>query len=260
MPELVEVEYYRRLAERALHRKIARVHAPDAWFLKRGLTATVLRRALRGRHFVAARRIGKLLLLDVDDGAVLGLHFGMSGRLIVDSTIGVDDLVYASRREEPAWDRLRLLFIDGGRLLLRDPRRLGAVELDPDETRLGPDAATVSPAAFRKVLGVSTVPVKARLLDQSRLAGVGNLIADETLWRAGLDPARPVDSLEPADLRTLHRHLRRTVADLLARGGSHTGDLMMSRMRGGVCPRDGAPLLRRTVGGRTTYSCPAHQR
>ena len=97
-------------------------------------------------------------------------------------------------------------------------------------------------------------------MDQARLAGVGNLLADETLWRAGLDPRRPAGSLTHSELRRLHRHLRAAVSDLISRGGSHAGDLMPARARGGVCPRDGSPLTRGTVGGRTTWWCPAHQR
>jgi formamidopyrimidine-DNA glycosylase len=91
------------------------------------------------------------------------------------------------------------------------------------------------------------------------VAGIGNLLADEMLWRAGLDPARPAGDLTPAELRRLHRHLRRTLDELDERGGSHTGDLQAARVRGAVCPRDRAPLERRTIGGRTTYSCPHHQ-
>jgi formamidopyrimidine-DNA glycosylase len=102
--------------------------------------------------------------------------------------------------------------------------------------------------------------LKARLLDQGRVAGVGNLIADEALWRAGLDPARPAGSLTPAETRRLHKHLRATVEELLERGGSHTGDVFHARNPEGRCPRDGTPMIRRTVGGRTTWSCPTHQR
>ena len=70
---------------------------------------------------------------------------------------------------------------------------------------------------------------------------------------------RPAGSLTPNELRRLHRHLKGTVADFLERGGSHTGDLMPERRRGGVCPKDGTPLVRETVGTRTTYWCPQHQ-
>src|SRR5581483_937151 len=121
-------------------------------------------------------------------------------------------------------------FADGGHLLMRDPRRLGGVELDPREARLGPDARTIGLAALRDALAGSAAPLKARIMDQQRVAGVGNLIADEALWRAGLLPERPAGSLDANELRRLHRHLRGTVDDLIGRGGSHTGDLIASRM------------------------------
>lgn len=259
MPELPEVERYRALAERALERTVAGVDAPDAWFLKDGLTAERVAAELTGRRFTAARRRGKLLLLDTDGGPTLGLRFGMSGRLLVDAREVIDDYAYASMRDEPAWDRFTVRFDDGGDLRVRDARRLGGVTLDPDEERLGLDALAVTRARLRDLLQ-SDAPLKARLLDQARLAGVGNLLADETLWRSGLDPARTARSLTDDEVRRLHRHLRATIEELSARGGSHTGELMPARVRGGVCPRDGAPLLRRTVGGRTTFSCPVHQR
>ncbi len=263
MPELAEVEAYRRLAEQVVGRRVAAVHAPDAWYLKRGLTAAGAEAALTGRTVTTARRTGKLLLLETNggEGPVVGLRFGMSGRLLVDGRAGVDGLVYASSRDVESWDRFALRFDspEGGDLRMRDPRRLGGVELDPAEARLGPDALTVTRAALARALA-SDAPLKARLMDQSRLAGVGNLAADEALWRAGLDPSRPARSLTPAEVRRLHRHLRVTMADLLERGGSHLGDLTAHRRPGGLCPRDGTALVRRTVGGRTTWSCPSHQR
>ena len=160
----------------------------------------------------------------------------------------------------PHYDRFVVRFQDGGDLRMRDPRRLGGVQLDPYEDRLGPDALTIGEASLRRALEGSTVALKARLLDQTRLAGVGNLVADEALWRAKLSPLRPAGSLTPAETRRLQRHLRATLDDLLARGGSHMGDLLPARRPGGMCPRDGTPLLRATVGGRTTWWCPAHQR
>ena len=275
MPELAEVEAYRRLAESALHRRIAMVAAPDSWYLKGGLDAGSISSALVGRSFVAARRIGKLLLLDTDapgtpetpdagpgsvSGPALGLRFGMTGRLLVDDRLGVDRLLYSSDRSKPEWIRFSIGFADGGRLAMVDPRRLGGVSLDPDEDALGPDAASVGLAALRAGLGTSRAPLKTRLMDQARLAGVGNLIADEALWRAGLDPRRPAGSLTTAETRRLHRHLRAVITDLLERGGSHTGDLLGARVPGGRCPRDGEPLSRAQVGGRTTWWCPRHQR
>ena len=168
MPEILEVEYYRQIAVGGLDRPIEQVDAPDDWFLKRGLTAPQAREALEGERLTAARRRGKLLLADVSSGAVLGLRFGMTGRLLCDDRAGLDDLAYGSDRENPDWDRFTLRFADGGSLVLRDPRRLGGVELDPDESRLGPDALALTPGQLRDALGESTAPLKARLMDQAR--------------------------------------------------------------------------------------------
>jgi formamidopyrimidine-DNA glycosylase len=260
LPELIEVERYRRLAEQALERKIVEIVAPDAWWLKGGLSAGVLTDALLGRHFLAARRTGKRIMLDTsDDGPVLGLKFGMTGRLLVDGTPGMEKLEYGSNRNVEAWDRLVVRFADGGDLRVRDPRRLGGAELDPPEHRLGPDAAGLTLAGLRKVLGDSRIALKARLMDQSKVAGLGNLLVDEALFQAGLDPARPAGRLDDQELKSLHKAIRTTLRNLTKRGGSHTGTLQPARHREGVCPLDGAPLLRRTIGGRTTYSCPVHQ-
>jgi formamidopyrimidine-DNA glycosylase len=260
MPEMIEVEAYRRHARAVLGREIVDVDAPDSWILKRGLTADVVTSELIGRRLVADRRIGKLLLLDTDDaGPTLGLRFGMTGRLLVDGSAPIEELEYGPKRSNPGWDRFALAFDGGGALVLNDPRRLGGVELDPDEDRMGIDAATITPAQLRAAVERSTAPLKARLMDQDRIAGLGNLLTDEILWRAGLDPARPAGDLSSAEQRRLHRHVRATVQLLIERGGSHTGDLQDARVRGGLCPRDGTPLERRTVGGRTTYSCPRHQ-
>ena len=261
MPELAEVDAYRRLATQALGRKVAEVVAPDAWYLRGGLDAGTLRDALVGRRFVDARRVGKVLLLDTDkNGPVLGLRFGMTGRLLVDGTAGVDELLYSSNQELERWDRFGVRFVDGGDLRIRDPRRLGGVELAPPEDRLGPDALSITSEALTAALARSQAPLKARLLDQARLAGVGNLAADEILWRAGLDPGRPAGTLSAKEVTELHEQLVATLRDLIAKGGSHTGDLQAQRQAGGLCPKDGTPLVRRSVGGRTTYSCPKHQR
>lgn len=258
MPELVEVELPRRLAETLIGRTVASVELLDAH-----ASALDQRRfvaAFGGATVLGARRRGKLLLLDTDN-ATLGMHFGMTGRLVVDGRPALEKLVYSPTALETRWLRFAMTITDGGSLELHDPRRLARVSIDPNESALGPDAASVTLAQFRSILGGRTtgIALKARMLDQSRLAGVGNLIADETLWRAGLSPERPAASLEDAEVGRLHRRLRSTITLLLTRGGSHTGDLMASRVRGGLCPKDGHPLSRSTVGGRTTYWCAAHQ-
>jgi len=188
----------------------------------------------------------------------------MTGGLLVDDRAALDRLRHSAGRYTAKWVRLRIRFADGGEFALHDPRRFGRVLLDPDEDLLGPDAATVSPAELRRALGSAMPgggpPLKARLLDQHHLAGVGNLLADEILWRASLSPLRPTASLTGAELRRLYRHLRTTLDELAARGGSHTGDLIEERRPGGHCPGDGSALVSAAVGGRTTWWCPVHQR
>jgi formamidopyrimidine-DNA glycosylase len=258
MPEILEVEAAREvLAARALDREIADVYAPDTWFLKRGTTPESVKFALTGNRFTTARRRGKSMYMDTVEGTRLGLHLGMSGRVIVDDVEAGDPLIYASNRAVEAWVRFGVRFADGGAFMLRDPRRLGAVELDPDESRLGPDALTLTLKELDHALDARTAPVKAVLMDQARVAGLGNLLVDETLWRASIDPGRPPVEIDRDTRKRLHRAIRDTLRVLGRRGGSHTGD--MPRGPDAACPRDGAPLERRTVGGRTTYSCPVHQ-
>jgi formamidopyrimidine-DNA glycosylase len=155
------------------------------------------------------------------------------------------------------WHRFGVHFTDGGDFFLRDPRRLGGVTIDPDEERLGPDALTLTLAQLDHALGARVAPVKAVLMDQARIAGLGNLLVDEILWRAGVDPTQPAVDITREERRVLHRATRDTLRTLGRRGGSHTGD--MPRDVNAPCPRDGAPLMRRTVAGRTTYSCSQHQ-
>jgi formamidopyrimidine-DNA glycosylase len=264
VPEILEVERYRAFAERALDRPITGVWMVDARYGRGGTTPRRLRAALVGHAFTAARRRGKLLLLDADDAPTLGVRFGMTGGLVVDGAEALDRLRYGPGVFDDKWVRARITLADGGHLLLHDPRRFGSLELAPAEGRLGPDALAASLADVRAAVAVraplngSAAPLKARLMDQERLAGVGNLLADEILWRAGLAPARRTP-LDDDELRALHAALRATLRQLARRGGSHTGDLMEERHAGGRCPLEGAELRREVVGGRTTYWCPLHQ-
>lgn len=172
----------------------------------------------------------------------------MAGRIVVDD-----------RRSERGWDRFTLRFEDGGSLALRDRRRLGRVVLDPDLSRLGPDLAEITRREFRERVGRGRAPLKARIMDQSTIAGVGNLLADEALWRARLSPLREAGALSEEELDALRRALRAATRRAISLGGVHTGDLIPHRGRGGHCPRCATPLERATVGGRTTWWCPAEQ-
>ena len=272
MPELPEVESARAVVERsALHRTIADVDDADTWVCRPHQPGE-LRHALVGRELTAAHRRGKSMWCDTsDDGPALGLHLGMSGRIHVSPPAGADaeddeggDYVGtgragAARAVKAEWDRFTLVFEDGGSLRLFDKRRLGRVRLDPDIDALGPDAAEVGAAELRELLGRSHAPVKARLLDQHVIAGVGNLLADEALWQAAVGPARPADELDRDEVTRLARALRTAIRRAVRRGGVHTGEVIEHRKRGGHCPRCGAPMRRATVGGRTTWYCSQDQ-
>jgi formamidopyrimidine-DNA glycosylase len=259
VPELIEVEQYRRAAEAVVGCVVEGVDVLDPQYVKGGADGAAFVDAVTGSTIVGADRLGKLLLVPTDRGHTIGLRFGMTGRLLVDGVSPIERLEYSPAGDLQRWARIRFRFRGGRDLSIIDPRRLGSVALDPDLSGLGPDAASVSLREFRRLLGSSEVAVKARLLDQSKLAGVGNLIADEALWQTEIDPARPARSLDDAEVRRLHQGLRSTIRRLTRRGGSHTGDLQVARRRGATCPRCGAMLSRRTIGGRTTYSCPREQ-
>jgi formamidopyrimidine-DNA glycosylase len=195
----------------------------------------------------------------------------MSGRVLITDAVG--DLTeggdwlggrYGEGGEQPerkaVWDRFTLTFADGGTLRLFDKRRLGRVRLDPDLTALGPDAEHVGLDELGTRIRRGRAPVKARLLDQSVVAGVGNLLADETLWQARLSPRRPVDELTDGDLLTLHAALHQATRAAIEQGGVHTGEVIAFRGPGRHCPRCGTEMARATIGGRTTWWCPEEQR
>src|SRR3954451_15183645 len=191
MPELPEVESARAvIARAALDRRIVDVDDSDTYVCRPHAPGEI-RAALVGRTLTAVNRQGKSIWCDTSgmDGAPtagpeLALHLGMSGHIVVtdadgEPTEGGDWLSSARRREaarnpkNPAWNRFRITFADGGEMRLFDPRRLGRVRLDANRERLGPDAEQITLPQFRARLGRSHAAVKARLLDQSVIAGVG---------------------------------------------------------------------------------------
>lgn len=259
MPELIEVEFYRQAAEATVGRRILGIESPDAWFLKGGVDAAGLADVVTGGRVTATRRHGKLLLIELAGRPTIGLRFGMTGRLVVDGHAPIDQLEYGSGRDDRAWDRITFHLAGGGHIRINDPRRLGGIEVEPDLSRLGPDAVTITPSQLSAALSGS-VALKTRLLDQSRVAGIGNLIADETLWRAGCSPLRAAGSMDRAEMARLVRQLRSAISRLTAGGGSHTGVLQAVRGGGGSCQKCGGLLRRERVGGRTTIWCPTHQR
>jgi formamidopyrimidine-DNA glycosylase len=246
MPELPEAERARKTLEAALGRRVVAVDDRDS-YVCRPHTAGEIAAGLIGHRFATAQRRGKFLWLETEDGPTLGLHLGMAGSIIVDPA------------EHTRWDRFSLEFEDGGGFALRDKRRLGRAVLNPDHGHVGPDAAEVSRAEFRPRVGRGTAPVKARLLDQNAISGVGNLLADEALWRAKIAPRRRVSELSVDQLDLLRREVRAAVRSAMRKGGAHTGAFNAARGPQGLCPRDGTHLARATVGGRTTFWCPTCQ-
>jgi formamidopyrimidine-DNA glycosylase len=269
MPELPEVESARAVIERnGLRRRIADVDDSDA-FVCRPHARGEIRHALLGGEFVTAMRRGKSMWCQTgpfSDEVTLGIHLGMSGKIVIADADGteVDGGDYWERGRQPGdyrWARFTVTFADGGRLILVDPRRLGRVRLNPPVEELGPDAQLITPAQFRAALAAGrTAPVKARLMDQRRIAGIGNLLADEILWRARVHPARAVGSLTVAEESLLLRASRDTIRAALTGGGVHTLTIIPYRHRGGTCPRDHAPMRTAPVDGRTSWWCAAEQR
>ena len=268
------------IAERALHRTIVAVDDTDSYVCRPHAPGQI-RDALLGRQLIAAHRRGKTMWCETsgldgsaEDGSAehgsaehgpdLGLHLGMAGRIVVESP-GLETAWGGEpfrRDAQPAraqWDRFRLDFADGGSLVLFDKRRLSRVRLNPGLAALGPDAGTVTEAEFRDLVRRGTVAVKARLLDQSKIAGVGNLLADEALWQARISPQAPAGSLSRPAVSRLYQSLQAALASAEANGGVHTGEVIAARRRGGVCPRCGAPMRQGVVGGRTTWWCSREQ-
>jgi formamidopyrimidine-DNA glycosylase len=248
LPELPEAERARQQLDRVIGREIAAVDDSDTYVCRPHAPGEIAA-ALVGRRLARAYRRGKFLWVETDDyGPELGLHLGMAGRIAVDED------------EAPrGWDRFALEFAGGGRMALRDKRRLGRALIEPDFSHVGPDAAEVGRDVFRERVGRGTLPLKAKLLDQGVIAGVGNLLADETLWRAKLSPRRQASELSVDELDHLRRELRAATRDAIRNGGVHTGRFMPAREKGGSCPRCETLLARDTIGGRTTYWCPRCQ-
>ncbi|HEX3714531.1 MAG TPA: DNA-formamidopyrimidine glycosylase family protein [Trebonia sp.] len=268
MPELPEVESARAVIERkGLGRRIVDVDDSDSYVCRPHVPGEI-RDALLGGELVTAMRRGKSMWCAADplSGPVtLGIHLGMSGKIVIADPNGAetDGGDYWEGRRLPGdyrWARFTLVFADGGRLMLVDPRRLGRIRLNPPVEDLGPDAQLITPAQFRAVLAAgSTAPVKARLMDQHRIAGIGNLLADEILWRARVHPARPVDTLTATEQNRLLRATRDAIRTALHDGGVHTLAIIPYRRRGATCPRDHAPMRTAPVDGRTSWWCSAEQ-
>lgn len=255
MPELPDVEGYRRTFRRhAAGKRVKGVEADKD--IVRNTSPRGLGRVLVGERLENPQRHGKWLICPTD-GATLLLHFGMTG-----------DLVWSgSEPERHRHDRL-FLGLEDGELRYRNMRKLGGAWLvragqDLEEVTgpLGPDALRVPRARFVELLREKRGGVKAALMDQRTVAGLGNLTVDEILWRARIDPRRKLGGLQERDLERIER----TTKDVLRKASQEgwvppkRSWLTGRRGRDGSCPRCGTALTTFTVAGRTTYACPSCQ-
>ena len=278
MPELPEVEAARRLARRvAVGRRIVAVRCADDPIVYEGMTAARFRRAVLGRRVLDVHRWGKHLWLELDRPPWPCFHFGMTGGFHAPDRPGVRLKAYGRRHPGEVWPprftRLVLAFDDGGALAFADARRLGRIRLRHDPRReppislLGFDALRQlpSPGRFGALIRERTAPVKAVLLDQSFAAGVGNWIADEVLYQAGIAPHRRAHTLSDDEVRRLRARLRAVLeASVRALNDSARYPrrwLFHVRWDGaGAHTARGETIRYATIGGRTTAWVPAVQR
>jgi formamidopyrimidine-DNA glycosylase len=302
MPELPEVETVRRrLAPLLEGRLFSDVEISDAR-LTRPFDPLIVARELDGERVQSLGRRGKYLLINFESGRALVVHLRMTGSLLhipSGNEPGADRSRADTSEEATATGeaagttsvaslpdhlhrRAVVMLDDGTTLVYNDVRRFGTwLLLEPGEVdayieeRVGPEPLEAKFGArhLDERLARRHAPVKAVLLDQKALAGVGNIYADEALWRAKLHPLTPADSLTPSELKALHRAVRRALEQGLARQGSTLRDYRlpdggMGEMqhefkvygRGGEpCDRCGTPIDKIRVAGRGTWYCPTCQ-
>lgn len=261
MPELPDVEIYRRrFTAKALGRRIDAVGIQTPRILGR-LSPREFSARLIGRRFRAARRYGKRLYAALDDGAAVAMHFGLTGDLVV----------YRDTEPQPAFARVVIDFADGYRLAYTNRRMIGRVEMvddvaaDARAKQLGPDALDprLTLEGFKRALAGRRGSVKAVLMDQSVIAGVGNEYSDEILFQCGLHPQTPVNTLDNRALAKLFRVSRSVLKRAVAAGAAPerlpASFLIPHRRVGETCPRCGGKVRRLHIGGRSGYFCPRCQ-
>jgi formamidopyrimidine-DNA glycosylase len=275
MPELPEVETIKRqLAPHLEGRTLEQVEILDPRWSSPAPPAEIAA-ALEGRRVEAVERRGKYFDLELSDEVHLVMHLRMTGNLL---------LIPAGEEGERPHTRVRIALDDGSRLLFCDPRRFGTgLVLLGDAARdayferrlgvepLGPDFTA---DALRALARKRRSPVKAFLLSQERIAGVGNIYADEALFRARIHPLRPVGTLRRPQIEALRDAVVESLeAGIDARGasiddfrhtdgarGSFQDRFLVHRREGEPCPRCGAAILKLRAAGRGTYVCPRCQR
>jgi formamidopyrimidine-DNA glycosylase len=257
VPELPDVEGFRRqLADSLPGRRIRRVDVLDAGVL-RNTTARALSRQLTGRRFETPRRHGKWLILPTD-GPTLLVHSGMTGHPY-----------FAAPADENKGQERLVVTLDRGELRYADLRKLRGVWLaaDADEVsgvmgKQGPDALSVDLRTFSAALQGHRGALKPALMDQSIIAGLGNMLTDEICWRAKVNPSRPVADLDRDGLRRLHGAMKRTLRTAVQHGRIPRSPRWLTHVRDDPdpsCPRCGARLIRDRIAGRTSLWCPSCQ-
>jgi formamidopyrimidine-DNA glycosylase len=263
MPELPDVEKFKRyLDATSLGREIAEVSVTDRRLLD-GVSPGRLSRTLEGRRFAGTRRHGKWLLVRLEPAGKdgwLALHFGMTGTLLHGTDAG----------EAPEYTRVLVRFADGRRLAVVSMRMLGRVDLARSPERfvrrreLGPDALRAGWETFQDRLGGRTGMVKTTLMNQSVLAGIGNIAADEIQFHAGVHPRARLDHVGGERFRRLFEATQESLAVLVRciAGGEAMPDDFLSphRREGDACPRCGGEVRRIVLNQRGTYYCPRCQR
>ncbi len=278
MPELPEVEHGRRLAQAvAVGRRIVAVRAARDPIVFERAAPRRIEATLEGRRVCAARRHGKHLWLELDRRPWPVFHFGMTGALRAPARPRLRLRSHGARPDDgwpPRFVKLSLSFDDGGELAFTNARRLGRVRLRDDPPReppivgLGFDPLTDLPngVRFASLLLRRRGSLKSVLLDQSFAAGVGNWIADETLYQARLDPRRRATSLTRDEILRLRRALGRIVATAVradAEKARFPRTWLFHRRWGGpegTHTVRGEPIERLTLAGRTTAWVPSVQR
>jgi formamidopyrimidine-DNA glycosylase len=265
VPELPEVETYRTSLEpRLVGRSFTRVEIHDPR-LTLPRDPREVAAELEGERVIAVERRGKYLLLRFESGLALLVHLRMTGGFPT----------------EPATHQRAVVELDDGALVVyRDVRRFGTWRvLAPDElkehlaTRLGPEplGPRFTSAYLRQRLAGRRAPVKALLLDQRTVAGLGNIYADEALWHARVHPLKPGGEVTANEARALHRGIRRALRKGIDRQGADLGDGAYPRgsmqdefsvygRAGEPCSRCGTPIEKARAGGRGTSYCPRCQR
>ena len=255
MPELPDVETFKRYFDASsLHQRIGHVDVCDPYILK-DISACELELRLKGRQFKSSRRHGKHLFVRADDDLWLRLHFGMTGSLHY----------FKAEEQAPRHTRVLFVFANTHSLAFEDQRKFGEIGLIEDvneflkKRALGPDALDVSLGQFREIFAKHRGAVKTILLNQKLIAGIGNIYADEILFRARIHPATQVSALKEKTVAKLFRAAR----DILKKAIDAKADmdrmpkswLLPHRGKGGKCPRCRHELKSATIGGRTAWFC-----